>query len=770
MKQEQAHINQIRTAFEKMQSREDLLHLLNEVKPLIYGEKAVPFELKQLTWYANPKLSGKRYTEFKINKKSGAQRSIHSPVKGLKAIQRTLAYILHCIYEPNKAAMGFVRDRSIVVNAQLHAGSNYVYNIDLKDFFPSIDQARVWKTLQLKPFNLNKEFNIKANSGDEKQDSSRLDIANIIASLCCTEMEVERQNETGDWEKVKRNVLPQGAPTSPVLTNIVCQKLDYLLSAVAKRFGLNYSRYADDITFSSMHNVYQSGSKFLKELHRIIIEQNFHIKESKTRLQKDGYRKEVTGLLVNEKVNVKQRYIKQLRMWLYYWERYGYERACGFFLQQYIADKGFVNKGKPEMANVIKGKLDYLKMVKGVDNELYLKLKERFVTLMYPKKAQSNETPAISLENLFSDVDRENTYIKKEEAYQKNNNRIRIYIIPINSEKGPIELKRKIIINKGEFLPLEEFIDNDEFEEKPLAVIKTHKPKETKLFLSLFNNSQGLKYLTHKFNDGKPNYYTFIELCKSEFDNGKSEYPNVPDAVLRRIEEFAFAPNPEWFIRNGNEKIFPKRGWAEASFFEWYNQDVNIHPGFDSKWNNEMIIPFKESIEVRAGNLKTIIEEILITSLGISKSNFIITLNEQSINTAEFYTDVDKIKLALCHIIATIKDRADENFCFEIDIDFINESLVGGNFKKLVITHINSEPTKHSNDKDFIKGDMKTIQSNLWGLCNYEIAAKFPDGFRKKIILTDDFNDYKNYVEKGESIPINDSIKVKGFTHILKFY
>jgi RNA-directed DNA polymerase len=81
-------------------------------------------------------------------------------------------------------------------------------------------------------------------------------------------------------------------------------------------------------------------SEFLKELHWIIAEQNFHIKESKTRLQKDGYRKEVTGLLVNEKANVQQRYIKQLRMWLYYWERYGYEKASGFFLQQYIADKG----------------------------------------------------------------------------------------------------------------------------------------------------------------------------------------------------------------------------------------------------------------------------------------------------------------------------------------------------------------------------------------------------------------------------------------------
>jgi retron-type reverse transcriptase len=200
--------------------------------------------------------------------------------------------------------------------------------------------------------------------------------------LCCTEMDVERKNKiTGDWETCKRNVLPQGAPTSPVITNIICYKLDRRLSGLAKRFGLKYSRYADDITFSSMHNVYQPESAFLNELHRIISDQNFHIKESKTRLQKDGYRKEVTGLLVNEKVNVQRRYIKQLRMWLYYWERYGYERASGFFLQQYIADKGHVKNGKPDMANVISGKLDYLKMVKGADNELYLKLKSRFEKL-----------------------------------------------------------------------------------------------------------------------------------------------------------------------------------------------------------------------------------------------------------------------------------------------------------------------------------------------------------------------------------------------------
>jgi hypothetical protein len=447
MKLEQAQINKIRTDFAEMQTREDLLQLLNEVKPLVYGDKAVPFELKQLTWHANTKLGGKRYTKFNIKKKSGKERCIHAPVRGLKSLQKTLNFLLQCIYDPHTAAMGFVRDRSIVDNAKLHVGSRYVYNIDIKDFFPSVDQARVWKCFQLKPFNLNKatsvepqfmkwdDFKIEylktedpvnfligkgrmfkstpygtifvANNFDKEKDkfillgsstlktkdgkslagtlwlvnkipaSSRLDIANIIASLCCAEMEVERKNETGEWEKVKRNVLPQGAPTSPVITNIICQRLDYLLSGVAKRFGLRYSRYADDITFSSMHNVYQPDSEFLKELHRIITEQNFHIRDSKTRLQKDGYRKEVTGLLVNEKANVQQRYIKQLRMWLYYWERYGYERASEFFLQQYIADKGHLKNGKPGMANVISGKLDYLKMVKGADNELWQKLRSR---------------------------------------------------------------------------------------------------------------------------------------------------------------------------------------------------------------------------------------------------------------------------------------------------------------------------------------------------------------------------------------------------------
>ena len=512
---DQTHIDYIRKAFQEMTTMEDFLVLLNYAKPLVYGEDHYAFEMKQITYYLknrstlngqqpqnessetqsiikedvppiviinkSSRVYGKkrnavpdtRYTSFQIKKKSGSTRNIHAPVPGLKAIQTTLGFILQCIFKTHTAAMGFVRGKSIVDNAKIHTGQNYVYNVDLKDFFSSIDQARVWKCLQLKPFNLTdgavdetkafektkgrdlkfvtdegetvhyriiigqyklipdnfgylrylsrfiKQFPIpdfthvtdeaelnelKRNYREQVksamlQDAQkyilteeykkylqrslplRQNIANVIAALCCTEMMVERKAENGEWESVRRNVLPQGAPTSPVITNIVCQRLDYLLTAVANRFGLRYSRYADDITFSSMHNVYQPEGDFLKELQRIILEQGFHLKESKTRLQKDGYRKEVTGLLVNEKANVQKRYIKQLRMWLYYWEQYGYEKAYSFFLQQYMTDKASIVKGKPSMANVIAGKLDYLKMVKGSQNDMYLKLKARFTNL-----------------------------------------------------------------------------------------------------------------------------------------------------------------------------------------------------------------------------------------------------------------------------------------------------------------------------------------------------------------------------------------------------
>jgi hypothetical protein len=150
-----------------------------------------------------------------------------------------------------------------------------------------------------------------------------------------------------------------------------------------------------------MHNVYQNESEFVKELKRVIESQNFHIKESKTRLQRQGYRMEVTGLLVNDKVNVQKRYVKQLRMWLYYWERYGLEKAQFLFAGQYIKDKGHVKKATSSIEAVLGGKLEYLKMIKGKDDSVYLSLFKRYKQLVKPATIY---VPELLKENYFDNV------------------------------------------------------------------------------------------------------------------------------------------------------------------------------------------------------------------------------------------------------------------------------------------------------------------------------------------------------------------------------
>ena len=173
---------------EQMETRTDLVELLNKVKRGALGDKAHPFQLKQITYYCNPKRSDiRRYVNFSIPKKSGGAREISAPVRGLKSILFSLNTILQTIYTPSKFAMGFAQGRSVVDNAKIHIGQRYVYNIDLKDFFPSIDKSRVWARLKCAPFNFSDE------------------IANTIAGLCSIRTEKDG---------VERFVLPQGAPTS----------------------------------------------------------------------------------------------------------------------------------------------------------------------------------------------------------------------------------------------------------------------------------------------------------------------------------------------------------------------------------------------------------------------------------------------------------------------------------------------------------------------------------------------------------------------------
>lgn len=401
-------------------TRWKLLKLLNEIKSDLTDSAVYPFTIQKMMLLCNPKLVDNRYRTFDIPKKSGGVRTIFAPNGNLKWMQLCLNEIFKAIYTPSPYAMGFAEGRSIINNAEKHLNQNYIFNIDLSDFFSSIDQARVWRRIQLPPFNFTKE------------------VANIIAGLCSIEM-IDEGDGTESYK------LPQGAPTSPLLTNAICDTLDRRLAGLAKRFGLHYTRYADDITFSSMHNVYQEGGEFRKELERIVTGQNFKINPKKTRLYHRGQRQEVTGLTVGEKINVCRSYVKDIRAILHIWEKYGINAAVAKFYPRYKAEKGYLHKGEPNIENVISGKLCYLKMVKGESDPVYSKLQEQFNRLASTKLKTCNiEISWEYLQTLLT-TDFENQFgIKIQYAISKQGKQYAYFIL--KGEKIMVSVSRNISI------------------------------------------------------------------------------------------------------------------------------------------------------------------------------------------------------------------------------------------------------------------------------------------------------------------------------------
>ena len=183
------------------------------------------FRPKALSYILYKKPEAQKYTTFQIPKRNGGQRTIKAPVAGLKLAQRRLSdYLQDCVEEINinrnrkdRAAHGFKRKRSIITNARQHRHRRYVFNIDLEEFFPSIHFGRV------------RGFLIKNRDFELHED-----VATVIAQIACHE-----------------NSLPQGSPCSPVLSNLVAHLLDIRLVSLASAAGCTYSRYADDITFST---------------------------------------------------------------------------------------------------------------------------------------------------------------------------------------------------------------------------------------------------------------------------------------------------------------------------------------------------------------------------------------------------------------------------------------------------------------------------------------------------------------------------------------
>ncbi|MBO0588212.1 retron Ec67 family RNA-directed DNA polymerase/endonuclease [Sporosarcina sp. E16_8] len=317
---------------------------------------------KQLSYVLYIKGINNLYASFEIPKKDGGIRKINAPLEELKVIQRKLA---EALYEHKKSkrknnniSHAFEKDKSIITNAKIHRNKRFVLNIDLEGFFESFHFGRI-RGFFLK----NKDFLLSE------------EVATVIAQISCYE-----------------GKLPQGAPSSPVITNLICEILDHRISKVAKKYKMNYTRYADDLTFSTNDRKFLDlHVKFYGEISEELIRAGFIINEKKTRLQFRDSRQVVTGLVVNKKINVNRIYYKETRAMAHQLYKHG----------------NFEINGEPATLNQLEGRFSFINQLTWYNNKIdgsknhFSNLKSRelqYQKFLFYKYFFSNPKPLIVTE------------------------------------------------------------------------------------------------------------------------------------------------------------------------------------------------------------------------------------------------------------------------------------------------------------------------------------------------------------------------------------
>ena len=332
--------------FQKLSSVADLATLLE-------------CSLQQFKYWGKVAAPYKRYRSFEISKRSGAKRKIEAPSPVLRVLQRKLLQVLEAAFSPRAPAHGFIKDRSILTNASQHVGRAWVLNIDLQDFFPSIHFGRVRGIFRAKPFSLPDP------------------VAIAIAQLACSE-----------------GRLPQGAPTSPIISNIICSKMDGELRRFAQEHGAIYTRYADDITFSVRRRGFPQAIATISvpeegtittalsgALIAIVENNGFKVNDAKVRIQPWKRSQRVTGLVVNQRVNIPRRFVRRTRAMLHAWEKYGLDAAERVFLEKYAGEcKNKVSP--PSFKKRVRGNVAYVGQIRGRDDAVYLRLLSKYHQLI----------------------------------------------------------------------------------------------------------------------------------------------------------------------------------------------------------------------------------------------------------------------------------------------------------------------------------------------------------------------------------------------------
>lgn len=296
-------------------SKEYLDATLSYIDKLESNQLPVIFSLKHLSHLTKVKYSelqsilvnnGKFYKGFKLNKKRGGYRYIKAPVPPLKGLQKWINSNIFSQVKPHSLCFSYTKNKSIKDNASVHAGEEAILKVDIYRFFESIHQYRVADIFESLGYSRNLAIDLSK-------------ITTIVPDSYYIK-EVDRDvSKPQGFELSSCGVLPQGSPTSPVISNIVALNLDKRLKGLARACGINYSRYSDDITFSGDKKKLPK----VKIIEQIIKDEGFYINKKKTQLRIKGQRQIVTGLSVSHEVKIPKHFKREIRKHIYYCQKFG---------------------------------------------------------------------------------------------------------------------------------------------------------------------------------------------------------------------------------------------------------------------------------------------------------------------------------------------------------------------------------------------------------------------------------------------------------------
>jgi hypothetical protein len=299
--------------------------------------EALQISVGELRWLAfhGTESTHPHYVTRRAPKRGGGERVLSIPRTRLRRVQHWIRESILDWIPVEGAAHGFVKERGVLTNARCHSGQRVVLQLDLENFFPSIGFGRV-----------------RAAFRDMGYSNAA---ASVFSLLCCESPRVCEAREGREvWVACGPLGLPQGACTSPALSNLVCRVLDRRLGGLAGKLGVNYTRYADDLTFSGGVDLERRLGWMMAMVRGIVESEGFRIREEKTRVRRQNAAQRVTGLVVNERPGVARQELRRLRAILHGAERSGLEEqnreGRPNFRAWLLGKIAWVNVSRPEKA------------------------------------------------------------------------------------------------------------------------------------------------------------------------------------------------------------------------------------------------------------------------------------------------------------------------------------------------------------------------------------------------------------------------------------